>query len=244
MYYRRRRRKKKYYEYHTDERLNRYFAPLVQDLKVLFFSLPNDKLDELFLDYGEKYGAKAEHYARYAYSKWQDGYIKMSEQTLLRLVETLPYFISEKQRFSLLDKLFNFHINKLPRQNVSIVTNWDNYNRDLNNLEYNILTQYSAYYKPVDFASEILDLATWLTADDVQLAKKILSDYYHKLFIMYSQNATKDIFRFRRLCQSLQNKDMVYDMQRLSLSLPIVNIELTLQPKKKSIFKAITSFFS
>ena len=245
MYYqRRRKRRRRYYEYHTDSRLNRYFAPLIPDLKELFFSISSFKLEDLFLDYGEKYGTKAEQYARSTYPHWYSGRIKMSEQTLLRLVETLPYVLSEQERFRLLDKLFKYHIDKLPVQYIKETTTWDNYQKDLAGIEYNIRTGIYTYFKPVDFSSEILELATWLTTKEITVTKRILSDYYRQVFLMRSQSVCNDITRFRKMCFELQKMDMVYDWQTLTMNLPALIIEFTIQPKSKSIFKTITSFFS
>lgn len=246
MTYRRynRRRKRRYYEYHKDSRLNRYFAPLIPDLKELFFSISSFKLEDLFLDYGEKYGEKAEQYARSTYPHWYSGSTKMSEQTLLRLVETLPYVLSEQERFRLLDKLFKYHIDKLPVQYIKETTTWNNYKKALGGIEYNIRTGNYTYFKPVDFNSEILELATWLTTKETSVAKKILSDYYRQLFLMRCQSVCNDIARFRRLCAELEKRDMVYDLQTLTMKLPALTIEFTIQPKSKSIFKTITSFFS
>ena len=244
-YYRyKRRRRYSFHEYHTDSRLNRYFAPLISDLKELFFSISSFKLEDLFLDYGEKYGKKAEQYARSAYPHWYSGTKKMSEQTLLRLVETLPYVISEQERLRLLDKLFKYHIDKLPVQYIKKTTTWDDYPKELGGIEYNIRTGNYTYFKPVDFNSEILELATWLTTKETTVAKQILSDYYRQIFLMRSQSVCNDIARFRRMCWELQKNDMVYDWQTLTMNLPALTIEFTIQPKSKSFFKTISSFFS
>lgn len=235
-YKKRRRKKKDYSKYYSDSRLDKYFAPIVPDIKEHFFSLSDEDLNELLLDYKEQYGDKSYEYALYAYPRWKNGYIKMSDQTLLRIVETLPYFLPEKVRLSLLEKLFNYFVNKTKPIRVTQVGTWQRYDIELNNLYVDICNQYATYYKPVDFKQEVLDLATWLSNDDMNIAKRILSSYFLNQYKIRVASIYADIERFKYLCRELKCKNLVYDEQILILKLPNVIVEFKLEPQKRSIF--------
>lgn len=243
-YHRRKRRRKYYGEYYSDSRLQTYFSPIIQDLKTYFFTMPSTTLEKLLLDYKEKYGEKAYSYALYAYPKWRAGYTKMSDQTLLRIVETLPYFLSENERLSLLEKLFSYFVQKTSPQHIYESATWDDYETILDDIYHNIYHQYATYYKPIDFQQEILDLATWLTNDDMEVAKKILSQYSLNKYRLHITNIYNDIKRFKYLCKRLKSQDLVYNEQSLILKLPMVTIYFTLQAKNKSILKRISDFFA
>lgn len=245
MVYRRRRRKKKYYgEYHSDARLQRYFSPIVDDLKSMFFALSSTQLSELLLDYQEKYGDSAYSYAQFAYPSWKSGRRKMSDQTLLRLVETLPYFITERQRLVLLEKMFAAYVEDYPKSYVSKTTTWSTYETDLNNLITEIKGRYSVYSRPIDFKQEILDMATWLCNDDMTVGKRILGNYYYKLYCLKADSACVDVERFRYLCRQLHARQEIYGSQQLTLYLPTITVDLSLFAENKPFLKRFKDFFS
>ena len=136
MYYSRRRKRTP-----ISNAMWRYFGVIVEDIKSYFFKLPKDSLEELFNDYSSKYGYSAGDYARKAYPSWQRRSTQLSTQTLMRLIETLPYFLSEEQRLHLLEKLFNKHVVYLPQIRIVKTLTWDNYSQGLTEVEERIRKQ-------------------------------------------------------------------------------------------------------
>lgn len=239
-----RRKRYSYKEYYSDDRLYKYFYPIISDLKNLFFKLDESHLNKLLNNYKEKYGDKAYRYALATYPKWKNGYRKMSDQTLLRLVETLPYFIEYNERIKLLEKLFNYFSEKIPKKQIIVPATFETYNSVLNDIKEKLINKYSVYYKPTDFQQEILDLASWLSLDDMITVKKILSQYYFSKYTMHSNAALNDIERFRFLCNNLKFNKNIYDPQILQLSLPNLDIFIQIKPNKKSILYHIKNIFS
>lgn len=231
-----RRRYKQYKEYHSDYRLNKYFGTIVADIQDFFFSLPSHSLQSMLMNYKSSYGEGAYSYAIATYPYWKSGSRSMSDQTLLRLVETLPRFLTEQQRLHLLEKLF-IDYQKRNHANpkcISITTDWNEYNIKLSNLSNDINTIYSVF-APTDFEQDIIELASWLTNDDMKVAKNILATIAIKNYNLLIRSANDDIRRFRTHCEEKQRKKLTGDYERLEIKLPTVSITFTV--KKKSFFE-------
>lgn len=233
----RRRRKRYYTDYHSDSRLNRYFEPIIEDVKKYFFSLDEYELDELFADYGDSYGSAAEAYARETYDSWKNEYVRMSDQTLMRLVETLPWFITEQQRFNLMEKLVNHYVSNIRQEYRYLYATWSNYHSVLYELKTTISREAGSYTPKVEFDSEMLNLASWLTKNDMIAAKKVIDNFYFEKNRLMVASAQNDIRRFVVLCDALKSREEIYENQDLEINLPSVRFSLTLQREKMYIFR-------
>lgn len=244
MYYRRRRaRYSTYYPYHADSTLETNFAPIIPDLKAYFFSLQSNNLKELLLHYGDKYGQSAYDYASATYSKWKNGSTKLSDKTLLRLVETLPPFIQENQRISLLEKLYDYHTPK-SINNINIEMTWKNYTTSINNIIYDIKYNYPKSYQQTELPTDVLNIANWLYDNDMVVTKEILDRYAYKKYQHSSIRAIKDLLLFLNTCDTLSAQDKTYDSLTMNIKLSTINIRINILQNKKSILKSIKDIFN
>lgn len=241
-----RRGRKKYFDYkryYADERLDKYFEPIVEDIKHYFFELNGEQLYELMEDYKERYGEKAYNYAMVTMEKWKSGFRKMSDQTLMRLVETLPNYLDDSTRIRLIEKLFLHFENNQRRKYDSETTTWETYHVDLQNLNNQIKQKYGDFFPKVEFNQEMLDIAKWLSKNDMILAKTVLDNLSIKRNSLMASSAMNDIKRFENLLDELKCRDEIYSAQDLQITLPGVIISMTVVAAQKSIFRTIKDIF-
>lgn len=242
MRYRRYRKARCYWNSHSDSRLNRYFRPIIEDIKKYFFELDYDELDILLDNYGDNYGIQAKSYARETFSSWKNGYVKMSDQTLMRLVETLPWVLNDQKRFTLMEKLVSYYAENQSKGNISIYPTWENYHEKLSGLSLEIAGKVNRSPK-INLDPEILNLASWLSKNDMVTAKKVLDNYYIEKYRLMAFSAMADIRRFTALCDALKTRNCIYDDQCLEIELPAERIYVNIHGATKSIFKMIGDFF-
>jgi len=78
------------------------FGSAVSAIRHAFLNLDKNALDKLLLRYGKIYGNSAERYARKTFPDWQIGLTILSGQTMERLIELVPPYLSPDQRFLIL----------------------------------------------------------------------------------------------------------------------------------------------
>lgn len=77
-----------------------------KDVKEYFFSMSREGLNSLFLDYGKKYGDRAESYARETLQKWKSGKTQMSGLVCKRLFNLLPPRMPLKKKYELAENIW------------------------------------------------------------------------------------------------------------------------------------------
>jgi hypothetical protein len=82
-------------------KLTSLFGDAVGQIKKAFLDLDGEAREELLLDYGEIHGDSAERYARKTFVAWRSGEIKLSGQTMERLVELVPPYLAPSVRLGL-----------------------------------------------------------------------------------------------------------------------------------------------
>ncbi len=242
----RKRYKRKYFDYqsyYADARLNKYFQPIICDIKHYFFSLPKASLFELMLDYKEKYGQTAYDYAISTMHKWETGVTKMSDQTMMRLVETLPHYLPDAVKYQLMEKLLMYFEDTQCKQQIVINTNWLTYQQDLLEISTRINSQFNQYCPKITFEEEMLNVASWLAKDDMLLAKQVLDNFSLKKYRLMAASAQNDIRRFIHILSELQKRDNIYNQQSLRIELPAVVIIVYIEKTKKSFMKSLCDFF-
>jgi len=244
-YHRKRKRRFNYDCYYaaSNYELEKKFAPIVEDLKDFFFSMPTTPLNSMLKAYGEEYGEKAYNYACDTYSLWKTGSRQISSQTLLRLVKTLPVYLTEKQRITLLDKLLEFH-NPFQIQYDYISTTWEKYNEDIFKLQQKIRNEVPSQFKVSQIPPAIADEIQWVFDNDMLLAQRIYNEYLYKKYMLNAATAIKDLSIFRNTCDEMKRKDMIYnDQLSITLKLFTKEITLTVEKKRKPLLRMITDFF-
>lgn len=243
-YYYRRRRKKNYDYYHPDSasQLNKY-RPIISDLRNYFFSVNSYILTAMFLEYKAEYGENAYNYALKAYPDWKKGKVGLSSQTLLRIIKTLPHFLSEEQRINLLEKLLDYHNNFYP-ESKSFEATWDDYSRVIQTIATKIRYEAPRKFQYMVIPNNITNEAKWICDDDMMFATKIYNEFLYKKYQISAAGALESLRIFKDTCNRMKAREMIYnDDVSISLDAYTVRYYLRIKRKQKSFFKTIKDFF-
>ncbi|MBR6511139.1 MAG: hypothetical protein IKT51_02725 [Phascolarctobacterium sp.] len=224
----------------------KYFAPILPDLKKHFAQLPPKDLYRLIDDYGKKYGFNAYNYALKVCLDWQQGRVRMSEQTLLRLVETLPHYMKHEERINLFTKLYNHHIKNMPQYYIEERATWDNYRTALDECYSKIYKRYTSYFAPCNFSPNVLKLASWLTNKDLDFARDFIAKRFIESHNALTLKAYNDIENFKKECDVLYQQGLVYESKQLIINLLTIKIIFNIlakeKPKPKSWLSKLLDF--
>jgi len=110
----------------------------------------------LLARYGDKFGRGAEQHARNTYSDWQSGAVTPAGKTIEKLIELLPPFLNDTQRFDLIRKLRAHH---LKREELQLATTPEQWRNELNPL----IQKLFAHGAQFDLPQIVYQKATWLT---------------------------------------------------------------------------------
>ncbi len=157
--------------------LTRLFGDAVQEIRTAFIQLDESARDELLSDYGAIYGESAEKYARQTFPKWKKGSTNLSGQTMERLVELVPPYLSSEQRFSILQLV-------LARQKRTVTTKTVRINikEPASGVEeaQNVLLSMSHDNALAELSESSMQAATWLYDDDITAARAMLAEAERK----------------------------------------------------------------
>lgn len=189
--------------------LQRKFGPAVSKIKLAFFNLDTETMEELLSDYGSFHGTSAERYARASISEWRRGAKGMSGQTMERLVELVPPYLAAEQRLDILHDVIKhnkrtpqterIHINlKKPEEGLAAVDAALDRIRitdDLANLPYSVM-----------------EAASWLYDDDATAARAVLVRIAAAETQALKKSAEREIEILRRTIASGQIKSANYSV--------------------------------
>ncbi len=152
--------------------LAKLFGTVVEDIRREFLNIEDQARDELFLEYGAAYGDSAEKYARRTFPKWKSGETSLSGQTMERLVELVPPYLSPAQRYSLLQSLLKLH--KKSRTTRVLKINIENPDPDFVELE-QVLSSLSCDDVLAHLPERVMSAASWLYGDEVTTLRAMLA---------------------------------------------------------------------
>lgn len=172
-------------------------GPLVRDVQKVFFELPADQLNLLLDDYEQRYGFEAGSYARETLPLWKSRARKMSGQTMERLLDLVPRYLSTEARYDLVRKLADYHQarNQITR-NVQINLKepgpgLQRFSESLGDFEtHDVLKR---------LPEEAINIATWLSDNDVTVARHILSEVDRQMIAQIKEIASEAESTIRRL---------------------------------------------
>ncbi|MFT6835525.1 MAG: hypothetical protein ACJA0H_001565, partial [Francisellaceae bacterium] len=142
---------------------SRKLGPVVKDIQVAFFDLPPSELDDLLSRYGQVHGFKPEQYARETFQLWKSGSRKMSGQTIERLLNLVPKYLSYDERYEITKRLCGYHSKK---ESVHIRINKEDVNEGIAKIDEALkLFEISDILKALP--EHVTESATWLNDDDV-----------------------------------------------------------------------------
>lgn len=193
----RRNRKRRYRKYGRGtysttvySQLTGLLGNVVGNIRQAFFELDRDDADELFEEYGLLYGNSAESYARKTYPSWKNGRTGLSGQTMERLIELVPPYLSADQRYELLQIVLKKY--KKPKPYKSIRINIKNPDEGLALFE----TELAAMRQDDALAylpDGLLNAAKWLYDDDLTSARAMLAQAEKIENEIIKANAVRDI---------------------------------------------------
>lgn len=229
-----------------------YFQVIMPDLKNIFFSMQNPNLYNAFQRYKKKYGDSAYIYALKSFPEWKSGGKAISTQTMYRLLEILPPFLSTRQRAYLLEKIINRYVytcslsfSNTNKNSKFYNLTWDNYSQNLNALILNLQKKlYSLSPKLYQSLPKvIIDSAAWVCDDDMLIVQRILNDCYAARVRSKYMAAINDVKFFWSKCNDLKNNDAVYGYVSQKIQTPDIIYYIDILPKEKTFSQKVKEFF-
>lgn len=218
-------------------RLHSIFGPVVEAIHGAFLSLDEDALDELFSDYGAIHGDAAERYARKTFPKWKSGATKLSGQTLTRLIELVPPYLSAEQRIALLDVLVAKH-KRSPTGGASISVNVEDPSAGFAEID-KALAAMEVEDELAHLPGHVMEAAKWLYDDDVTAARAVLAQATRAENNMKKAQARKELELLKRTIRTGQVKTANY-----SVELPSGRLQVRAYTPSKGIVGTILSWFN
>jgi hypothetical protein len=173
--------------------------------------------------YGDKFGRSAGQHARKTFPDWQSGAVQPAAKTLERLLEFLPPFLNETQRFDLIRKLRAHH---LKRKELYVTTTPERWRDELNPIV-NQLMEHGAQF---ELPQLVYEKATWLTNGNATAARKLLQAIDEEEAQLRLSYVEPEFKRIEYLVENVRNAEPV----KHRIELPQGNIFVTIQRKQKT----------
>jgi hypothetical protein len=181
--------------------------------------LEDEAKDELLRDYGSIHGDSAEKYARATLPNWISGKTKLSGQTMERLVELVPPYLSPEQRFSLLLLVVKNHKKSEIQKTIKI----------------NVKEPYLGFQELQDalksmshddvlahLPENVMGAAKWLYDDDITSARAMLAEAERRENDLIRSSAEREIALLQRTISSGQVRAASYVVSMPSGKLSVV----------------------
>lgn len=199
--------------------LTSLFGEAVREIRAAFINLDEDALDELLSDYGAIHGEAAEKYARKTFSKWKNGTTTLSGQTMERLVELVPPYLSPQQRFSILQLVLKRHKKSAPYRTIKI--NVKEPAGGFNELQ-SALASMSHNDVLAHLPESAMKAASWLYDDDITSARAMLAEAEKLENDMIRSKAVREIELLRKTISTGQVKAANYSVEMPAGKLNVV----------------------
>lgn len=185
------------------------FGAAVPKIHLAFLCLNADALDELFSDYGAIHGESAEKYARKTFPKWRSNATVLSGQTMERLIELVPPYLSAEQRFSILRLVISHHKKSSLTRTVKI--NIKEPEQGFSELQ-QILASMSHDNALAHLPENAMKAATWLYDDDSTASRAMLAEAELLENELIRNTAIREIELLRRTISTGQIKSANYNV--------------------------------
>lgn len=200
-------------------KLQGLFGDAVAEIRRQFFKLDREAMNELLCDYGEMHGQAAENYARATMPKWKSGSTKLSGQTMERLIELVPPYLTPKQRLEILQIILAKHKKVAPTITIKVnskepAAGLSEVDAALRKIE---VTDELAY-----LPAQVMEAAKWLYDDDVTAARGVMISLAAAETSALKQSAEREINLLKRTLNSGQVKAASYSVKTPGGNLNIV----------------------
>lgn len=200
-------------------KLQGVFGTAVDEIKRQFFMLDTEAMDELLSDYGAIHGKSAEHYARATMHKWKSGKTKLSGQTMERLIELVPPYLSPKQRLEILKQILARHQRTPSTQTIKI--NIKDPGPGLSAID-SALQQLRVTDQLAYLPSYVMDAAKWLYDDDMTAARGVMVSLAAAETLALKASAEREISLLKQTLQSGKIKAASYSVRTPGGNLEVV----------------------
>lgn len=233
--YRRSYRSRNWGRYHQTkhDELAQTFGGIEKEILQVFLNLPSFALNGLLSRYGEKFGHGAEQHARKTYPSWQSGAVKPAGKTVERIIELLPPFFSSEQRFNLIRKLREHH---LERQQRYLITTPEQWRSQLKPLIQDLLL----HGAKSDLPQIVYEKATWLTNGDAAIAQNLLRAIDEEEANLRLSYIDKEFRRIQVLLENVRNAEPVGH----TIELPQGTVFITIKRRQETLADKITEFLT
>lgn len=140
-----------------------------KDVKEYFFSLPQNQLAPILVEYGRVHGSSAKSYAEQAIPKWRSGHTKMSGTVAERLFKLLPPRMPLDKKYELVGNLWK---NLGPRSNVVFTVGYD---IPADHVVDAITTHTDEVIKGFAIPENLENRFKWISAGDVGVRQQLLN---------------------------------------------------------------------
>lgn len=244
-----------YIRYPTLKELRRYTRPpegryrlvtlvgeeVLAQIKQEFLSMEPVPLARLFKEYEMRHGRAAANYAVKSYPEWRAGYKGLSGQTEVRLFDLVPKYLSTAKRASLLSLIVaNYH----PERNRHYETVFLNLSepevcfRNIDRMN-DIIRDGPKKIQEVelmDLPQNLINAASWLTANDMQAAKQILNDVFKARAIKVYNAGIETYEEFREV---FANDKIQSGKVEVDLFYTVLTIHFDKTPPRKTVAERV-----
>jgi len=215
------------------EKISEIVAGIDDEIIQRLFNFQHATLDKFFEYYGYEFGENAERYARKAFNDWKTRRKKPIGNTIERMINLVPHFLSDAERYDLLKILYE---KKRYREFHSIEILLGQSTEELSKLEsiFNHLC-----HKPdmQDLPPETQRTISWVCNNNSILARKIMATIEKEQSALIVNFARIELKQLYESIQELQ--DSVVGIHEIKL--PHGTITITI--KKPSLFQKIAKQF-
>ncbi len=195
------------------------FGSAVGEIRQAFMNLDKDARDELFSDYGAIHGDSAENYARKTFPKWKSRATKLSGQTMERLVELVPPYLSPEQRFSILQSVLKFHKKSGAWRTIKInvkepAQGFAELRQALASMSHDDVLAH--------LPENVMKAASWLYDDDITATRAMLAEAERLENDMIRSKATREIELLRKTISTGQVQAATYSVEMPAGKLNVV----------------------
>lgn len=146
-------------------------GPVVDEMKKAFFNLSDENFKHLMERYRSNHGASAADYAAAALPNWKSGHTKMSGQTMERLINLVPKYLTYDQRYNMVYGLCKHHRKK---ESLTIRVNIDKPEEGLKEFEIALESFYTSSIL-MNLPDHVMETLTWLNDYDAVMARALLA---------------------------------------------------------------------
>ena len=190
--------------------LSGLFGAAVGEIRHAFLSFDEEARDELLSDYGAIHGDSAEKYARKTFPKWKSGETNLSGQTMERLIELVPPYLAQQQRFSILQLVLKRHKKSAPDRTIRInvkepASGFSQLQSALKSMSHDDVLAH--------LPESVMKAASWLYDDDITASRAMLAEAERRENDLIRSKAAREIELLRKTISTGQVQTANYSVE-------------------------------